>query len=91
MKISCSNYSSVINFLEGLSLCQRQLGWGRGAGGGGGFSFSADLGVAIVDPGVDFEITGNAAVTNGYDQAILNAILKDPGKDAEGDPEDFER
>lgn len=66
------------------------IGWGRGAGGGAGFSFSADLGVAIVDTDVDFEADVDPVGTNGYDQAALNAILRDLDKDAEDDLEDFE-
>jgi hypothetical protein len=62
------------------------IGWGRGAGGDGGFSFSADLGVAMLDPDIDFEAT----TTGAYSQAELDAILADLEKDAEDDLDDYE-
>lgn len=65
------------------------IGWGRGAGGGGGFSFSADLGVAIVDPSVDFTATVNAG-GNFANQAELDATLRDLEKDAEKELNDLE-
>ena len=65
------------------------IGWGRGAGGGGGFSFSADLGVAIVDPSVDFTATV-AAGGNFANQAELDATLRDLEKDAEKELSDLE-
>ena len=63
------------------------IGWGRGAGGDGGFSFSADLGVAMLDPDIDFEATTTGA---NYTQAQLDAILVDLEKDAEDDLDDLE-
>ena len=66
------------------------IGWGRGAGGGGGFSFSADLGIAVLDPDVDLEAAVNPGGTNGYNQAQLDAILKDLDKDAEDEADDYE-
>ena len=65
------------------------IGWGRGAGGKGGFSFSADLGVAIVDPSVDFTATV-AAGGNFANQAELDATLRDLEKDAEKELNDLE-
>jgi len=68
------------------------IGWGRGAGGDGGFSFSADLGVAVLDPDVDFE----ASVVAGTNfigptaQDDLDAALRDLEKDAEDELDDYE-
>jgi len=66
------------------------IGWGRGAGGDGGFSFSADFGVAMLDPDVDFEATVAAGSPNGYTQAELDDILVGLEKDAEDDLDDLE-
>ena len=66
------------------------IGWGRGAGGDGGFSLSVDLGVAMLDPDVDFDATVNPGGTNVYTQAQLDAILKDLEDDAEDELDDYE-
>ena len=66
------------------------IGWGRGAGGDGGFSLSVDLGVAMLDPDVDFDATVNPGGTNGYTQAQLDLILKELEDDAEDDTDDYE-
>ena len=66
------------------------IGWGRGAGGGGGFSFMVDLGVAMVEPDVDFEANVNVAGDNGLSQAELDSRLKQMEDDAENDLDDLE-
>lgn len=66
------------------------IGWGRGAGGDGGFSLSVDVGVALLDPGVDFDATVNTGGPNGLSQSELNALLKDIESDAEDDLDDYD-
>ena len=66
------------------------IGWGRGAGGDGGFSLSVDVGVALLDPGVDFDATVNAGGPNGLNQAELDALLSEIESDAEDDLDDLE-
>lgn len=62
------------------------LGWGRGAGGDGGLTFMFDVGVALVDPSVDF----NATATGALSQAELDDALAGMEKDAEDDLDDLE-
>ena len=64
------------------------IGWGRGAGGDGGFSLSVDVGVALLDPSVDFEAT--VAGGSGLTQSELNAILRGIESDAEDELDDYE-
>ena len=66
------------------------LGWGRGAGGDGGFSLSVDVGVALLDPSVDFDATVNAGGANGLSQAELNSALAALEADAEDELDDYE-
>jgi len=65
------------------------IGWGRAAGGKGGFSFTADIGVAMLDPKVEFNATVNPG-GNFADQAELDATLRDLENDAEDDLDDLE-
>lgn len=63
------------------------IGWGRKFDGG--LSLSIDLGVAVLDPEVEFNATALAG-TNGYTQAQLDAILSDLESDAEDELDDYE-
>ena len=64
------------------------IGWGRKFDGG--LSLSVDVGVALLDPEVEFNATVNAGGTNGYNQAQLDAILRDMESDAEDELDDYE-
>lgn len=59
------------------------IGWGRIAGGKGGLSFTADIGVAMLDPEVEFDATVNTGGTNGLSQDDLDQRLADMEADAE--------
>ena len=59
------------------------IGWGRIAGGKGGFSFTADIGVAMLDPEVEFDATVNTGGSNGLSQADLDQRLAEMEADAE--------
>ncbi|MDH3760512.1 MAG: hypothetical protein OEU50_05965 [Gammaproteobacteria bacterium] len=66
------------------------IGWGRAAGGKGGFSFTADIGLAMLDPEVDFDASVNGGGPNGLDQAELDQRLAEMEADAEEELDDLE-
>ncbi len=65
------------------------IGWGRRAGGDGGLSVTFDLGIAIVEPDVDFEATVIPGV-NFANQAELDEAIANAESSAEDDLDDLE-
>lgn len=66
------------------------IGWGRKASAEGGLSVSFEMGVALLDPKVDFNATVNTGGANGLSQAELDSRLQSAENDANDDISDFE-
>ena len=66
------------------------IGWGRIAGGKPGLSFTLDIGVAMLDPEVEFDATVNPGGDNGLSQAELDQRLAEMEADAEDELDDLE-
>jgi hypothetical protein len=53
-------------------------------------SLSVDVGVAMLDPEVDFDATVNPGGANGLSQAELNELLAEMESDADDELDDFD-
>jgi hypothetical protein len=66
------------------------VGWGRKAGYDPGFSFTAEIGVALLDPNVDFKANLSQTSTNFADDGELQDTLDDAASDAEDEFDGFD-
>ncbi len=66
------------------------IGWGRRAGDGGGLSITFELGVAMLDPGADFNADVNVGGINNLDQTELNNRINSVETDANTELDEFE-